>query len=107
MTLTTESGAYCSTAGLDDPDARDYTPQQEAVFTRVEEGMGLCYGALLTGGPVTGSVTWTGQGIFAARMTEICVDISAEADLDTWCCQTDSGSVIGGHTVSLIHCHLK
>ena len=107
MTLSTESGAYCSTAGLDDPDARDYIPQQEAVFTLVEEGMGLCYGALLSGGPVTGSVTWTGQGIFAAFMTEICVDISAEADLDTWCCQTDSGSVIGGHTVSLIHCHLK
>ena len=107
MTLTTEAGAHCSTAGLDDPEARDYIPQQEAVFTQVEEGMGLCYGAVLSGGPVTGSVTWTGQGIFAARMTEICVDITAEADLDTWCCQTNSGSVTGGHTVSLINCHLK
>ena len=42
---------------LDDPEARDYIPQQEAVFTQVEEGMGLCYGAVLGGGPVTGSVT--------------------------------------------------
>ena len=58
--------------------------------------MELCYGAVLSGGPV--SVTWTGQSTFAARMTEICVDITAEADLDIWCCQTQ------GHTVSLIHC---
>ena len=33
------------------------------------------------------TVTWTGQSTFAARMTEICVDIIAEADLDIWCCQ--------------------
>ena len=107
MTLTTEADISCSTAGLDDPEARDYIAGQEAVFTREEEGMEGCYGAVLAGGPGTGSVTWTGQGMFSARMTEVCVDITAEADMDTWCCQTSEGSVIAGNTVSLVNCHLK
>ena len=107
VTLTTDADISCSTAGLDDPEAKDYIQHQEAVFTRVEEGMEGCYGAVLAGGPGTGSVTWTGQGIFSARNREVCVDITAEDDLDTWCCQTNSASIMQGNTVSLINCQLK
>ena len=107
VTMTTDADISCSTAGLDDPEAQDYIQAQEAVFTRVEEGMEGCYGAVLAGGPVTGSVTWTGQGIFSARNREVCVDITAEDDLDTWCCQTNSASIMQGNTVSLINCQLK
>ena len=107
MTLTTDADISCSTAGLDNPEAKDYIQGQEAVFTRVEEGMEGCYGAVLAGGPGTGSVTWTGQGIFAARNREVCVDITAEDDLDTWCCQTNSEIIEQGNMVSLKNCHLK
>ena len=106
MTLSTEADITCSTAGLDDPEARDYIGGQEAVFTREDEGMEGCYEAVLGGGPVTGSVIWTGTGLFAAFDNEICVDISAEADPDTWCCQTE-GFANAGQVVPLVNCQLK
>ena len=107
MRLDTESGQSCMTAGLDDPEKRDYVQGETARFTKAEEGMAECEG--FSGGPPTGgSVTWTGVGLFAARSREICAELTGEEGaVETWCCHMTDPSSPQNVQVDLDNCALS
>ena len=63
VTLLSRDGSGCVTEGLDNPYFRDYRPSNLAIFDSVEDGLADCAGAVLEGGPLGGSVMWTGQVI--------------------------------------------
>ena len=60
VTLLSLEGSGCVTESLDDPSKVDYFQGQEARFSSQEVGLAGCSGATLEGGPIGGSVMWTG-----------------------------------------------
>ena len=63
VTLLSLEGSGCVTESLDDPAKVDYFQGQEARFASQEVGLAGCAGAKLEGGPIGGSVMWTGKVI--------------------------------------------
>ena len=71
VTLLSQEGSGCVTEGLDNPHMRDYFPGNLAIFDSVEAGLADCAGAVLEGGPLGGSVMWTGQVILVCHWSTL------------------------------------
>ena len=105
--LESSSAGSCVTSGLDNTEKRDYQQGLEARFTTAEEGMAECEN-FPSGPPTSGSVTWTGSGVFAARSREICAEITAEEGaVETWCCLMAQSASSQNVQVSLDNCGLS
>jgi len=104
VTLLSLEGSGCVTESLDDPTKVDYFQGQEARFASQEVGLAGCAGAKLEGGPIGGSVMWTGKGMFAARFREICMDIDNGEYIEDWCCEMAESSSSTNQAVLLEYC---
>merc|ERR1712110_193917 len=106
VTLLSLEGSGCVSDPLDDPTKVDYFQGQEARFDNVEVGLAGCAGATLEGGPIGGSVMWTGQGMFAARFREICMELTRGEAKEQWCCEMVDSASATNQAVLLDHCNM-
>ena len=127
VTLLSQDGSGCVTEGLDNPHMRDYFPGNLAIFDSVEDGLADCAGAVLEGGPLGGSVMWTGQvilachssklyttlntyyfligrGVFSAMRQEICIELANGENGDWWCCNMEDTASATFQPVLLHNC---
>ena len=77
VTLLSLEGSGCVTESLDDPAKVDYFQGQEARFASQEVGLAGCAGAKLEGGPIGGSVMWTGKVSTLASHWSILLTLSS------------------------------
>jgi len=108
--LQSASGLVCETErGLDRFDMVDYVVGEELRFDQgVDDGLVGCYKQIFPEGIAGGAVTWTGSGIFAAKETQICVELSSDADVpQKWCCNMNNGYSQTNVEDKLEHCSLE